>query len=340
MVRKISFVGAIVAAALNPIQAKADEPPFYKGKQINLIIAAAVGGGYDLYARLVARHLGKHLPGAPNIVPQNMMGGGGNTAAGYVYATAPKDGTVIGAATAGIVLDALLLDKARINHDPRKFKWIGSAASDSLICVLNRDAGVKSFDEIFQKEAVLGVSGGTTRDYPQMMNKVLGTKFKLITGYPGTRDVGLAMERKEVDGMCGMSWLSLQSQRPEWLKQDIVRFLVQEGADGRQELGGQKVPLSIDYAKTDAQKQVMALLYTQNTYLRPFMAPPETPEARVAELRAAFLKSLGDPELLAEAAKARLVVDGRSGEDMTRMVESVFALPKSVHDHLRQALTE
>jgi hypothetical protein len=233
-----------------------------------------------------------------------------------------------------------LLDKARINHDPRKFKWIGSAASDSLICVLNRDAGVKTFDEVFQKEAVLGVSGGTTRDYPQMMNKVLGTKFKLITGYPGTRDVGLAMERKEVDGMCGMSWLSLQSQRPEWLKQDIVRFLVQEGADGRQELQGQKVPLSIDYAKTDAQKQVMALLYTQNTYLRPFMAPPETPEARVVELRAAFLKALGDPELLAEAAKARIVVDGRSGADMTKMVESVFALPKSVHDHLRQALTE
>ena len=337
---KTALVAAMVAAAANPAHAQTDEAAFYKGKQVSLVIAAAVGGGYDLYARLVARHLGKHIPGVPNVVPQNMIGAGGNTGAGFIFNTAPKDGTAIGAATAGVVLDAILLDKARINHDPRKFKWLGSAASDSLICVLNKDAAANSFDEVFQKETLLGVSGGTTRDYPQLMNKVLGTKFKLITGYPGTREVHLAMERKEVDGVCGMGFSSVQSQRPEWLKQDTVKFLVQEGSIQQPEFQALKVPLSIDYAKTDDQKKVMGLLYTQNTYLRPFMAPPETPDGRVAVLREAFMKALKDPELLAEAAKARLMVDARSGQEMTAMVENIFALPKAIHDQLRQALIE
>ena len=335
-----ALVAAMVAAAANPAHAQADEAAFYKGKQVSLVIAAAVGGGYDLYARLVARHLGKHIPGAPNVVPQNMIGAGGNTGAGFIFNTAPKDGTAIGAATAGVVLDAILLDKARINHDPRKFKWLGSASTEAPMCVLNKDATANSFDEVFQKETLLGVSGGTTRDYPQLMNKVLGTKFKLITGYPGTREVHMAMERKEVDGVCGMGFSSIQSQRPEWLKQDTVKFVVQEGSIKLPDLQALKVPLSIDYAKTDDQKKVMELLYTQNTYMRPFMAPPETPEPRVAVLREAFMKTMKDPELLAEAAKARLVVDARSGQQLSEAVDYIFALPKSSHDLLRQALIE
>jgi len=334
------IAGALFGAALNLTSSPvvADETSFYKNKQVNLIIAAAVGGGYDLYGRLVARHLGKHISGNPNVVPQNMIGGGGNTAAGYIYSTAAKDGSVIGAATAGVVLDSILLDKARISHDPRRFKWLGSAASDNLICVTNKDVAAKTFDDVFQKEILLGVSGGTTRDYPQMMNKILGTKFKLITGYPGTRDVHLAMERKEVDGVCGMSWISIQSQRPDWLKQDTVNFLVQEGSIHHPDLKTQGVPLSIDYAKTDTQKSVMKLLYNQNTYLRPFMAPPETPDQRVKILREAFMKTLNDADLLAEASKARLAIDARSGQEVSTMVEDVFALPKSIHDELRQAL--
>ena len=338
MLRLIASV--LFGAAFNLTSAPviADEAAFYKNKQVSLIIATGVGGGYDLYARLVARHLGKHIPGNPNVVPQNMNGGGGNTAAGYIYSTAPKDGSVIGAARAGVVLDAILLDKARINHDPRKFKWIGSSASDSLICVTNKDVAIKKFDDVFQKEILLGVSGGTTRDYPQLMNKVLGTKFKLITGYPGTRDVHLAMERKEVDGVCGMSWISIQSQRPDWLKQETVNFLVQEGSFDHPDLKAQGVPLSIEYAKTDTQKSVMKLLYTQNTYLRPFMTPPETPDQRVRTLREAFNKTLNDVDLLTEASKAKLAIDARSGEEVSAMVEEVFALPSSIHDQLRQAL--
>ncbi len=337
---KTALVAVMVAAVASPAHAQTDEAAFYKGKQVSLVIAAAVGGGYDLYARLVARHLGKHIPGAPNVVPQNMIGAGGNTGAGFIFNTAPKDGTAIGAATAGVVLDAILLDKARINHDPRKFKWLGSASTEAPMCVLNKDAAANSFDEIFQKETLLGVSGGTTRDYPQLMNKVLGTKFKLITGYPGTREVHMAMERKEVDGVCGMGFSSIQSQRPEWLKQDTVKFVVQEGSIKLPDLQALKVPLSIDYAKTDDQKKVMVLLYTQNTYMRPFMAPPETPDGRVAALRVAFMQTMKDPELLAEAAKARLVVDARSGQELSEAVDYIFALPKSSHDLLRQALIE
>ena len=340
LISKAAFVLALGATVAGSVTARADEAAFYKGKNVNLIIAAAVGGGYDLYARLLGRHIGKHIPGNPNVVPQNMIGAGGNTGAGYVFGTAPKDGTVIGAATAGVVLDAILLDKARINHDPRKFKWIGSAASDALVCVLTKDAKAKSFDDIFTQETLVGVSGGTTRDYPQLLNKVLGTKFKLITGYPGTRDVNLAMERKEVDGVCGLSYLSLKSQRPEWLKQDVITIAAQEGSTPNAELQAMKVPLTINYAKTDEQKQVMELLYTQNTYLRPYMAPPETPDARVEALRDAFMKAMKDPELLAEAAKARLEVDPRSGKELAEAVDKIFALPKSVHDHLRQALSE
>jgi len=337
---KPALVAVMVAAVSSPALAQTDEAAFYKGKQVSLVIAAAVGGGYDLYARLVARHLGKHIPGAPNVVPQNMIGAGGNTGAGFIFNTAPKDGTAIGAATAGVVLDAILLEKARINHDPRKFKWLGSASTEAPMCVLNKDAAASSFDEIFQKETLLGVSGGTTRDYPQLMNKVLGTKFKLITGYPGTREVHMAMERKEVDGVCGMGFSSIQSQRPEWLKQDTVKFVVQEGSIKLPDLQALKVPLSIDYAKTDDQKKVMGLLYTQNTYMRPFMAPPETPDGRVAALRAAFMQTMRDPDLLAEAAKARLLVDARSGQELSEAVDYIFALPKSSHDLLRQALIE
>ena len=340
LIGKAALVVTLGAMVAQPLKARADEAAFYRGKQVNLIIAAAVGGGYDLYARLVARHIGKHIPGNPNVVPQNMIGAGGNTGAGYVFGTAPKDGTVFGAATAGVILDAILLDKARINHDPRKFKWIGSAASDALVCILTKDARARSFNDVFTQETLVGVSGGTTRDYPQLLNKVLGTKFKLITGYPGTRDVSLAMERKEVEGVCGLSYLSAKSQRPEWLKQDVVTFIAQEGSIPNPELQAMKVPLTIDYAKADEQKQVMDLLYTQNTYLRPYMAPPETPEARVEALREAFMKAMSDPELLAEAAKARLEVDARSGKDLTEAVEKIFALPKSVHDQLRQALSE
>ncbi|MBX9758568.1 MAG: hypothetical protein K2Y29_07290 [Beijerinckiaceae bacterium] len=332
-----------VAAALGVLLAgvqpsAADESAFYKGRQVNLIIAAAVGGGYDLYGRIVARHIGRHIPGSPNVVAQNMLGGGGNTGAGYVYATAPKDGSVIGAATAGVVLDAILLDKARINHDPRKFKWLGSAASDQMVCVVNKDSKATSFSDAFSSEILIGVSGGTTRDYPQMLNKVLGTRFKLIMGYPGTRDVHLAMERKEVDGVCGMSFVSIQSQRPEWLKEDGVRFLVQEGATDEPQLSARKVPLTVDFAKEPEQRQVMEMLYNQNIFLRPFMVAPETPPARVAALRKAFLDALADPLLLAEADKARLAISPKSGEEMERMVEAVFAAPPRVHEKLRESL--
>lgn len=335
-----SLAGATaLGALLFAVQpALADESAFYKGRQVNLVIAATVGGGYDLYGRLVARHIGKHIPGSPNVVPQNMLGGGGNTAAGFVYGTAPKDGSVIGAATAGVVLDAILLEKARIQHDPRKFKWLGSAASDQMVCVVDRASGVTSFNDAFSREVLIGVSGGTTRDYPQMLNKVLGTKFKLIMGYPGTRDVHLAMERKEVDGVCGMSFVSIQSQRPDWLKEDGVRFLVQEGSIDEPQLSARKVPLTIDFAKDPEQRQVMEMLYNQNIYLRPFMVAPETPPARVEALRKAFMAALADPEMLAEAAKARLTISPKSGEEMERMVEAVFAAPPRIHERLRESL--
>ncbi len=228
---KWTGLACIVLGILSASKASTQEPVenFYRGKSINIYIGSGAGGGYDAYARALARHMGKYIPGNPNIVPQNMPGAGGNKAAGYVYSVAPKDGTALGAIFPGGILAPLIGDTP-IQHDPQKFVYVGSANSDVYTCVAHIDSPIKTFKDVFAQEMIVGASneGGTTRDLPAMSNNVLGTKFRIVTGYSGTREITLAVERKEIHGLCGYGYTSLLSVTPRWLAEKMVRILVQE----------------------------------------------------------------------------------------------------------------
>lgn len=312
---------------------------FYRGKTINIYVGSAVGGGYDGYARLLARHFGKYIPGNPAIVPQNMPGAGSNKAAGFVYGQAPRDGTAIGAIQPGAVLAPLLSDQP-VQHDSRRFIYLGSANSDVYLCFVRADAPVKSFQETFTREVILGASaeGATLRDLPVMLDNVLGTKFRLVTGYAGSHEVTLAIEKGEVHGMCGMGWVSLSMEHPDWVASGRIRILAQEDMKGQPELNRLGVPRTISFAKTDEDRQVMELVYSQNVFGRPYVLPPGVPPERVAALRAAFTAALTDKDLLEEAAKMRFEVGALSGEDLQAMTARLFALPARISERAKQSL--
>jgi tripartite-type tricarboxylate transporter receptor subunit TctC len=312
---------------------------FYRGKTINIYVGSAVGGGYDGYARLLARHFGKFIPGNPIVVPQNMPGAGSNKAAGFVYGQAPRDGTAIGAIQPGAVLAPLLSDQP-VQHDSKKFIYLGSANSDVYLCFVRADAPVKSFAETFTREVILGASaeGATLRDLPVMLDNVLGTKFRLVTGYAGSHEVTLAIEKGEVHGMCGMGYVSLSMEHPDWVSSGRMRILAQEDVKGHPEVNRMGVPRTIEFAKTDEDRQVMELIYSQNVFGRPYVLPPGVPSGRVAALRRAFMAALTDKDLLAEAAKMRFDVGALSGEDLQAMTSRLFALPARISERAKLSL--
>lgn len=329
----VALTIATPALAQDPVE------PFYRGKTINIIVGGAAGGGYDNYGRALGRHMSKYIPGNPNIVVQNMPGAGGNKAAGYIYTMAPKDGTAIGALFPGPILAPLLGDTP-IQHDPAKFIYLGSANSDVYICAVHADSPIKSFKDAFTREVIIGASneGGTTRDMPTLSNNVLGTKFRIVTGYAGTREMTLAVERKELHGLCGYGYASLLSVTPQWITNKTVRILVQENAKGAPALNQQGVPRTIDFAKTPEDRQVMELVYTQGIIGRPYVLPPGVPVERVAALRKAFSAALADPALLAETEKMRLDVEPIAGDEVQSLVARLFAMPAKTIERAKQAL--
>jgi tripartite-type tricarboxylate transporter receptor subunit TctC len=312
---------------------------FYRGKSIHIVIGSGAGGGYDAYARALGRHMGKYIPGHPTIVPQNMPGAGSNKAAGYVYAVAPKDGTAIGAIFPGNILAPLLGDTP-IQHDPAKFIFLGSANSDVYTCVAHVDSPIRSFKDVFAREMIVGASneGGTTRDMPSLSNNILGTKFRVVTGYSGTREITLAVERKELHGLCGYGYTSLLSVTPRWVAEKMVRIIVQENAKGSPVLNQQGVPRTVDFARTPEDRQVLELVYAQAVFGRPYVLPPGVPAERVAALRKAFMAALADPALLAEAKKMKLDVEPLAGDEVQAMVGQLFAMPKRIVERAKQAL--
>lgn len=334
----IALLGIPAAAAQDAI---AD---FYSGKTIRFVIGAIPGGGNDGYARLVARHLGKHIPGNPAILPVNMPGASGHISAAHIYTVAAKDGTAIGATTPGVITDPLWAGdagKGKFNYDPEKLIALGSAQAATYNCYVRADAPVNSIQDAFSTEVILGAAqaGGSTRDAPVLLNNVLGTKFRIITGYPGTREILLAMEKKEVQGVCGMGWDAMYSQRPDWLDKGVIRVLVQENLTGSEMFNRMGVPKSVDLAKTPEARAIMELAYAQQAFGRPYVLPPGTPAERVAALRKAFMAATSDPELLAEAKKMRVEVRPLSGEDMQALVTKLYATPRAIVDKTRAALT-
>jgi tripartite-type tricarboxylate transporter receptor subunit TctC len=337
--RCASAVTLAVLCGPSPADAQDSVEQFYRGKNINIYIGSSAGGGYDSYARALGRHVSKYIPGNPTIVPQNMPGAGGNKVAGYVYSVAPKDGTAIGAIFPGSVLQPLIGDTA-VQHDPAKFIYLGSANSDVYTCVVRTDAPVKTFKDVLTQEMIVGASneGGTTRDMPTVSNNVLGAKFRVVTGYGGTQEIALAVERNEVHGICGFGYTSLLTIRPDWVGRGVVRVLVQENAKGSPILNQMGVPRTVDFAKTAEDRQIMELVYSQGIFGRPYVFPPGVPADRVAALRKAFMAAFQDKELLAEAARIKLDVEAISGEDVQSMVAKLFATPAHIVERAKQSL--
>ena len=342
MWRRLLFAASVSIGALPVGDALAENAiaQFYKGKQITMIVGSAPGGGYDIYARLLARHFSKYIPGNPVIVTTNMPGAASNTAAAHIYNVAPKDGTVIGALQTAAVLDPLFGDPARTKHDASKFVYLGSATIDYYICIARADAAVKSFTDVLGQELIIGASqpGTSTRDFPALLNSMAGARFRIVSGYPGTREIALAIEKDEVRGLCGFSWSSLKAQRPDWLKSGFIRVIAQEHAKGHSALNQMGVPLTIDFAKTPTNRRIMELIYSSETFGRPFMMPPGVPAERVALLRKAFLEALRDKELVAEAHKIGLDLEPISGEELQALAENIYATPADVVEQARQAV--
>src|SRR5947209_8401749 len=288
MWRLIGTAIFMVAAALGGAFAQEANAPFFKGKQITLIVGSSAGGGYDIYARLIARHLARYIPGNPSIVPTNMPGAASNTAAAHLYNVAAKDGTVVGALQTAAVLDPLFGDPARSKHDASKFIYLGSATIDYYVCIARADAAAKSFQDLLRQELIIGASqpGTSTRDFPALLNSMVGTRLRIVSGYPGTREITLAIEKGEVQGLCGFSWSSLSAQHPNWLKSGFIRLLAQEHDQGHPVLNKMGVPLTVDFAKSPENRRIMELIYSQEIFGRPYMLPPGVPPERVAEIRA------------------------------------------------------
>jgi tripartite-type tricarboxylate transporter receptor subunit TctC len=263
----VALVFAAACLAANAALGQNAVEAFYRGRTVTITVGSAVGGGYDSYARLLGRHIGRHIPGNPTIVVQNMPGAGSNKAASYVVLQAPKDGTAIGAVQAGAILQPLLSDQA-LPHDPSKLAMLGSANRSVYLCVVRSDAPVTSFQEALDKEVIIGTSGegASLRDFPIVLINVLGAKLRLIGGYAGSREIILAIDRNEVQGMCGMDWSSLWTQQRDWISNGFLRLLAQEDLKGHPEMNKMGVPLTISFARSDEDRQVMEMIYSQNLF--------------------------------------------------------------------------
>ena len=327
-------IGIVAMLMARPAHADAVED-FYKGKTISVVIGYSVGGGYDLYARHLARHMGKYIPGRPTLVPQNMTGAGSLRAASYIYSAAPKDGTVFGTFARAMAIQPLL---SSAPFDGTKFTWLGSVTNDVSTCITWHTSPVKTWSDMLETPVTLGGEGpGADPDIFALLYKnVFGAKVKLVTGYHGTNDTVLAMERGEVDGLCGLSWSTLQSRHLEWMKSGKINIVVQAAFKKQPELAG--VPLITDLVKTPEQGQILKLILTSQEMARPFAAPPGIPEDRRAALLAAFERTMKDPEFLDEARKLNLEVNPVSAHAIDDLLAELYATPKEVLEKAAQAI--
>jgi tripartite-type tricarboxylate transporter receptor subunit TctC len=318
----------LAATAFAALPARADSvEDFYRGKNVTLVIGYSVGGGYDLYGRLMARHLGKYIPGQPTIVPQNREGAGSMRAAIYIYNAAPKDGTVIGTFSRSMAVAPLLNDAP---FDASKFSWLGSVSTDVNVCMTWNTSAIKTWDDMITKPSKIGGLGaGADPDiFALMFKNVFGAKLQLVSGYPGTNDVALAMERGEVDGMCGLSWSTVKTRHGDWLAGKKVNIPVQAGLHKENDI--RDVPLVMDLAKSPEQTQIVRLILASQEMARPFAAPPGIPEDRRRALVEAFDKTMKDPDFLAEAEKMKADVNPVSAASIESLLDEVYKTPKDV----------
>jgi tripartite-type tricarboxylate transporter receptor subunit TctC len=338
-------VVVVAAAALMTLGASAHAQSvadFYKGKTITLAIGFSSGGGYDLYARHLARHIGKHIPGNPTIVAQNMPGAGSLRAANYIFSAAPKDGTYFGTFARTTGINPLLQSGA--TFDSRQFSWLGSVTDDVSTCVTWAATGIKTWDDFLKKPTALGGQGPSSEPdmFARLYKNVFGAPIKLVPGYPGTNEITLAMERSEVDGLCGISWSTLKARHAKWLKDKKINLIVQSSLKKSPEIAAEvgDVPLVMDLTKDKEKLQILKLILAAQEMARPFAAPPDIPADRKAALIKAFDDTMKDPEYLAEAKKLDFDVNPVSAKAIDDLLAELYATPKDVLKKAGEAITK
>lgn len=325
---RATLAATLAALVSLPLHAQAPAD-FYKDRSVDVYIGYSSGGGYDVYARILARHMGKHMPGNPTLVPKNMPGAGSLTLANWLYNVGPKDGTAFGIIGRGTAFDPLL-GNTKARFDAARFNWIGSMNDEVSVCVSWRTSGVTTLEQTMQKELVVGGTGpaADTDQFPKVLNATLGTKFKIVTGYPGGNDINLAMERGEVQGRCGWSWSSVIATHRTWYDEKQINVFLQLALGKHPDLPN--VPLVTDFAKTEEQKSIFQLVFARQVMGRPFLAPPGVPPDRVEVLRRAFMATMKDKDFLAEADKAKLEITPVAGEAVQDLVAEVNRTPKDI----------
>jgi tripartite-type tricarboxylate transporter receptor subunit TctC len=330
---------ALLAGLLVPQPVRAQTPvaEFYRGKTVTLIVGYSAGGGYDTYARVLARHIGKHIPGNPAVVVQNMPGAGSLRAANYLYNVASKDGLTIGMFGRGLAMEPLIGASAT-QFDATKFHWLGSGTEEASVFVTWHASGVKTWADMLEKTFSVGGEGsGSDPDvYAALLKNSFGVKLRLVTGYPGTAEIALALERGEMDGRASWSWSSLKALKPDWIAEKKVNLPIQLNLNKSPELPD--VPLIMQFAQNDRQRASLRIILSRQTMGRPFMAPPGLPDDRKAALRAAFDATMKDPEFVAEAKARGQEVNPVSGAEIDRLLAELYATPKDVVDETRKAI--
>jgi tripartite-type tricarboxylate transporter receptor subunit TctC len=336
----ISIAAVLAGALFAPTPAVSGSAPtpaeFYRGRVINMIIGYAPGGGYDLYGRVLAQHMSKHIPGSPKIIPQNMPGAGSLKAANYIFSVGRKDGTVIGTFARNMVISQLM---GHAKFDTREFSWIGSVTKDTSLCVSWHTSPIKSWNDVMTKQFTVGGEGADADPdiFAKLYKNLFGANFRLASGFPGTSNIALGMQRGEVHGLCGLSWSTLKSQHPDWLRDKRVNLLIQAAPVRDPELPD--VLMASDLVKTEEQKQILDFAVVSQTIARPIAAPPGIPADRKAALRAAFDATVRDPAFLAEAKRLQLDVRPVNGADVDAMIAELYTTPKDVVARATRAMT-
>lgn len=331
-----SIVGAAFAAlSLHPAQAQ-PAADFYKGKTISMVISSSAGGGYDLLARTVARHLPKHIPGSPIVAVRNMPGAGGIVATNFLYNVASKDGLTMGGVQNNTPFEPLLGTK-EAEYDPKKFNWLGSPSYETGLLIVWNTVPVNTVDDVRKREITVSSSGAnsTPSFYARLLSELLGLKLKIVVGYPGQNESFIAMERGEVDGYPSIFWSSLSATRPDWIKTGKVKYIVQYGPEN--EKGAGNTPNVADLLTKEEDKILLKAAIAPLALGRPYIMPPGVPADRVALMQKAMMATFKDPEFLAEAERLNLGVNvSRSVEETRRIVEDAYATPPEIVARLRR----
>jgi tripartite-type tricarboxylate transporter receptor subunit TctC len=313
---------------------------FYTGKTVRIVVGSAPGGGYDLYARHLSRHIGRHIPGNPTVIVQNMPGAGGLTATNFLYAKAPRDGTSFGIVQ-GTLIYAQAGNSPNVQFDMRKFGWLGSANNTSNACVFSKRALPKEGRELLEREVIIGTSAGSTELVPTLLNNILGTKFKLVRGFQSTTNVLLAIERGEVDGLCGWGWDGAQVNGRDFFERGVIQVGLETANERHPVLKERGVPFALDLVKSEKDRKVWEFLFSYLVYVRPFIVPPEVPADRLKALQSAFKATLEDAEFLAEAKKGQVEIRYVNPERVQAALGQVLDAPPDVKeaaiDQLRQS---